>query len=69
VTAFRQGDMTFSSEVLLRAKQFGIPISEVRIGDYRRRVKGSKSKLRKLPDGFAILRFILKERLTKPRSA
>lgn len=69
VATFRQGDMTFSSEVLLRAKQFGIPISEVTIGNYRRRVKGSKSKLRKLPDGFAILRFILKERLIKPRSA
>ncbi|SRR5579875_288803 len=69
VSTFRQGDMTFSSEVLLRAKQFGIPISEVRIGDYRRRVKGSKSKLRKLPDGFSILIFILKERLIKSRSA
>lgn len=60
---FRRGDMAFSSEVLVRAKQLGLPVSEITIGEYRRRVKGSRSKLRKLPDGLAILRFILWERL------
>ncbi|MEM0119926.1 MAG: glycosyltransferase family 2 protein [Thermoprotei archaeon] len=68
-STFRRGDMAFSSEVLLRAKQLGIPIREIKLAEYRRRVKGSKSKLRRLPDGFSILRFILKERLMGKRSA
>jgi glycosyltransferase involved in cell wall biosynthesis len=67
VSHFTQKDMSFSSEVLLRAKQKGLPIREVKIVDYRRRVSGSRSKLRKVPDGFTILKFILMERLTKSR--
>lgn len=62
-SAFRCGDMAFSSEVLVRAKQLGVPIVEVGIGEYRRRVEGSKSKLRRIPDGLSILRFIIGERL------
>jgi len=62
-STFKRRDMTFSSEVLIRAKQLGLPIKEVRIRDYRRRVKGSKSKLRKIPDGFSILCFVVLERL------
>jgi glycosyltransferase involved in cell wall biosynthesis len=61
----RESGMTFSTEVLIRAKETGIQISELKLSDYKRRVKGSNSKLRVLQDGLRIIVFIVRERLTQ----
>jgi glycosyltransferase involved in cell wall biosynthesis len=61
----RESEMTFSTEVLIRAKEAGMQISELKLGDYKRRVVGSSSKLRVLRDGLKIVVFILEERLTR----
>jgi hypothetical protein len=56
-----ENGMTFSTEILIRARLAGIAISEVETKGYNSRRNGSVSKLRAGRDGLKILVFILKE--------
>jgi dolichol-phosphate hexosyltransferase len=60
-SSFREDGMSFSTEVLVRAKQRGVAITEVLTGEYRDRSSGSVSKLSAWRDGFTIGVFILRE--------
>jgi len=60
-SCFTEDGMSFSTEVLIRAKQRGMGITEVVTGDYHSRSGGSVSKLNAWRDGLIIGLFIVSE--------